>query len=139
MGCVMTPNNSRARLWAALACLVAAMFLSAAVNQQAGQAQQQKQEPEKEKPKPEEKEKKPGGLFGGVRAVTGMKGSEESQLTASAGAKGVGEGRAIGSAVVGNSDREKVARMASAMPSPAEMKAFLEEGRLSTERKGGQK
>jgi hypothetical protein len=118
-----------------LACLLAAAIGGGPTP--ASQTQQeQKQEKEKGKKKPEEKPAE-GGLFGGVKAVTSMKKSEETELTASAGAKGVGEGKAIGKATVTQADRDKVARMASAMPSPAELKTFLEQGKLSTERKGG--
>jgi hypothetical protein len=137
----MRGSSHRKQAWLVPACLVVAALagLAAFLPTQATPPQEQKQEQEKKKPeekKPEEKPKQ-GGLFGGVRAVTSMKKSEESELTASAGAKGVGEGKAIGKVPVSGADREKVARMASAMPSPAEMKTFLEEGRLSNERKGG--
>ena len=118
-----------------LTCLLAAAIAGGPTP--ASQTQQeQKQEKEKEKKKAEEKPAQ-GGLFGGVKAVTSMKKSEETELTASAGAKGVGEGKAIGKDTVTQADRDKVARMASAMASPAEMKTFLEEGKLATERKGG--
>jgi len=38
---------------------------------------------------------------------------------------------------VSSDDRAKVARMESARPSSQEMQVFLEEGKLSTRRKGG--
>ena len=142
----MRGSSYRKQAWLLPACLVVAALagLAAFLPTQATPPQEQKQEQEKKKPeekkpqekKPEEKPKQ-GGLFGGVRAVTSMKKSDESELTASAGAKGVGEGKAIGKVPVSGADRQKVARMASAMASPAEMKTFLEEGKLSSERKGG--
>lgn len=97
-------------------------------------AQEQKQEKEKEK---KDKEKKEGGLFGGFGRITRVEKSEEKQATATAGVKGVGEGQQIGNAAVGSADRERVARMEAAKPGREEMNAFLQEGKLSTSRKGG--
>ncbi len=124
----------------ALACLLALALVAAGAAGPASAAAQQPQQEQKDKDKDKEKqqEKKGGGLFGGFKRVTGMEKGEEKRATASAGTKGVGqEGRMVGAVSVSAADREKVERMASAMPSPQEMKAFLEEGKLSTQRKGG--
>lgn len=126
-------------LLAALACLVAALLLAAlpqAAQQPAAKSQDKQQQEKDKKAAPEEK-KQGGGLFGGVRSVTSFKKTEDKELSASAGAKGVGEGKDIGKATVTAADREKVEKMASAKPSKSELQAFLKEGKLATERKGG--
>ncbi len=117
----------------ALACMVAAALLASGWAPLPAPQQQQKQDKEKQKPE----EKKDSGLFTGFKKVTGSEKSEEKQATASAGAKGVGEGKSIGNVPASAADRTKVARMESARPSQEEMNAFLQEGKLSKERKGG--
>lgn len=110
--------------------------------QQRGQPQQQGQPQQGQKQGPQQgqkpEEKKDGGLFGGVKAVNSAKSSNESQLTASGGAKGVGpgDGKKIAAATPTAEDRQKVEKMAAAAPTSEEMKQFLEQGRLSA-RKGG--
>ncbi len=136
----MHKQRDRARLWLVLACLVGAALIAAAA-QQATQQQQQEQQKKDQKDQKDKKEAKPeekkGGLFGGMKAVTATRSSNETELTASAGAKGVGEGDKIGKVKVTAEDRQKVEHMAAAKPSATDLKAFLQEGKLATERKGG--
>jgi hypothetical protein len=127
---------------AVCAALAAVPRQSQQGQQQQGQQQQQQQgqqqgQQQDQKDKPAEK--KPGGIFGGLKSVTSAKSSSETQLTSSGGAKGVGpgDGKKIAAAKPTAEDRAQVDRIASAAPSPAEMKQFLEQGRLSTEKKGG--
>ena len=125
-------------LAALFAGAAAAGLLAAAAGAAAGpQAQKQQKETEKDKEKEKKEEPKSGGLFTGFRKVSGMQRGEEKRATASAGAKGVGEGKEIGNGAVTATDRSRVATMESSKPSKEEMAAFLQEGKLSTARKGG--
>ena len=119
-----------------LACVLGVALFSCHA---AGLAAQQAQQQERDKDKKDEKkdEKKDAALFTGFHKVTGMEKSQEKQATVSAGARGVGEGKDIGSVPVSGADRAKVARMEAAKPGSQEMEAFLKEGKLSTSRKGG--
>lgn len=122
----MLPNKTFravARVLAALLGLAVAAVALAAM-------QAQKQE------KKEEKKDTRAVLFTGFKKAEVQK-TEQRGTTVSAGARGVGEGKQIGGTAVSAPDRDKVARMASAKPSPQEMQAFIEEGKLSTQRKGG--
>ncbi len=150
----MQEHKDRAAVLALLACLMlSAICVALAGAQQTQQPQQQGQQGQqqdqkdkdkdknKNKDKDKDKQAQPGksGLFGGMRRVTGMRDSKETQLTSSGGAKGVGpgDGKKIAEAKPTAEDRQKVDRMASASPTADEMKQFLEQGKLATEKKGG--
>ena len=142
MRALLLPPEAKAVLagvvLAALFAGLAAAGLSAAnAATAARQAQKQQKEKDKEKEKEKTEESKSGGLFTGFRKVSGMQRGEEKRATASAGAKGVGEGKEIGNAAASATDRSRVATMESSKPNKEEMAAFLQEGRLSTARKGG--
>ena len=126
------------KTYLALACVLTALLCAGtaaalfAAAEAATQAKKQEKEPEKK-----EETKQGGGLFSGFKKTTGMEGREEKRATASAGAKGVGEGKEIGNATATSTDRSKVASMEAAKPGKEEMAAFLQEGKLAAARKGG--
>ncbi len=128
------------KAYLALACVLTALLCAgtAAALFAAAEAATQAKKQEKEKEPEKKEEKKQGGaLFSGFKKTTGMEGREEKRATASAGAKGVGEGKEIGNAAASSTDRSKVASMEAAKPSKEEMAAFLQEGKLASARKGG--
>jgi transcription initiation factor TFIID subunit TAF12 len=130
-------------LLTAMAVALAGVGLAHQGQQQQGRQQQQqgqKQGQQQQQQGQKADEKKGGGLFGGVKAVDSMRSSNESQLTASGGAKGVGpgDGKKIAAATPTAEDRQKVERMAAAAPTSEEMKQFLEQGHLSTKKGGTQ-
>lgn len=88
---------------------------------------------EQEKPEKEKKEKKKkGGFFSGLKAVTGS-GSEQQELTATAGSKTVGEGEGIGNVQPTSADRAAVTAMEGySLPGP-ELKKFQGDGRLKSQ------
>lgn len=88
-----------------------------------GQSQNQEQSQQQQKPK------KKGGFFGGLKAVTGSS-SEQTADTASAGTKGVGEGQQIADVAPTAADRQAVFVMETYSVSQADLKKFIEDGRL---------
>jgi len=87
----------------------------------AGQGQTQKEQPPKKK--------KGGGFFGGLKAITGES-AEQTEVTATAGSKSVGEGEKIGNVTPTAADRQQVKAMEDyAVPAP-DVKKFQEYGHL---------
>ena len=121
----------------ALACILGAGLFAYRAAGLTAVPQQQKQDKEKDKDKGKKDEKQDAALFTGFHRASGIEKSQEKQATVAAGARGVGEGKAVGNISVSSDDRAKVARMESARASSQEMQAFLEEGKLATRRKGG--
>ena len=79
----------------------------------------------------EKEKKKKGGFFSGLKEVSGG-GSEQKELTATAGSKGVGEGEDIGKIQPTSVDRAAVSAMESySVPEP-EVKKFQTDGRLKS-------
>ncbi len=92
-----------------------------------------------QKAPPAEKKDSRAVLFTGFKKAEVAK-TEQKGTTVTAGAKGLGgpqEAETIAKSTAPSSARDLVNRMASAKPSPQEMQAFLAEGKLATERKGG--
>ncbi len=141
----MQPRKDRA-LAVLLCLLLAGVWAAVAVAQQQQQqtdqqqSQQDKDKQDKDKQQQDQQQQKKGGLFGGMKRITNAKSSSESNYTATAGAKGVGpgDGKKIAQAQPTAEDRAKVDKMAGTAPSPDELKKFLDEGKLATEKKGGQ-
>jgi hypothetical protein len=136
-------NKKLAVLLCLLLCGIWAGLAVARQQQQQPDQQQQDKDKDKDKKQQDQKkdeQKKGGGLFGGMKRITSAKGSSESNYTATAGAKGVGpgDGKKIAEAQPTADDRAKVDKMAGTAPSPDELKKFLDEGKLATEKKGGQ-
>lgn len=128
------------RACVALACLLAVGLLPAAAAWPARQEQQKQDKQEKGKKEEEKKDEKKGGggLFGGFKRLSGSAKSEEKESTVTAGTKGVDkDGAKIAGATPTSTDRSKVASMEAAKPGKDALNAFLREGKLSTERKGG--
>ena len=118
-----------------LASILAAVAVSAAVA--APQPAPQKKEKKAGKGQEQKEEQKGGGLFSSFRKTSGMEAGEEQRATASAGAKGVGEGKEIGKSSVSSDARSRVAAMEAAKPNEEEMETFFKEGNLSPASKGG--
>ncbi len=90
---------------------------------QADQGQGQGQGQSQEKPK------KKGGIFGGMKAITGTS-SEQTSYTASAGAKGVGEGAKIGDVTPTPADRQAVTQMEGYTVAQGDLSKFIDGGKL---------
>ena len=73
--------------------------------------------------------KKKGGLFGGLKAVTGTS-SDQTEDTAAAGSKGVGEGARIADATPTAADRSKVAAMENYSIPKTDLEKFEKDGKL---------
>ena len=125
------PSNAGLVLASILAAMVVAAVATAPKVVPQGKGQKAAKGPE------QKEEKEGGGLFSSFRKTTGMKGGEEQRATASAGAKGMGEGKEIGKSPVSADARSRVAAMEAAKPSEEEMEAFVTEGNLSPASKGG--
>jgi hypothetical protein len=98
-------------------------FLSGRVN--AGQDTQQTQQQQGQQQKP----KKKGGFFSGLKEVTGSS-SAQTTDTASAGAKGVGEGEKIGNVTPSPADRQAVTAMENYSVPAGDLSKFIEDGHL---------
>lgn len=97
----------------------------------AGQEQAQGQQHQDQSQKQnEEKPKKKGGFFGGLKKVTGGESGQETSATASAGAKGVGEGQQIGEVTPTPADRQAVANMEGYSVPQGDLNKFVEDGHL---------
>lgn len=86
-------------------------------DQSAGQSQKQ------------EKPKKKGGIFGGLKAITGSS-NEQTADTASAGTKGVGEGEKIADVTPTAADRQAVTGMENYSVPQGDLKKFIVDGNL---------
>lgn len=75
-------------------------------------------------------QKAKGGFFGGLKSVTGQS-SEQSEETASAGTKGVGEGQKIANVTPTAADRQAVSAMEGYSVPPNDLKKFQQDGHLS--------
>lgn len=103
--------------------------LSAGQDPQQGQQQQGQQNQSQGQSQQQEKPKKKGGFFGGLKAITGSS-SEQTSATASAGAKGVGEGQQIGEVTPTPADRQAVANMEGYSVPQGDLSKFIEDGHL---------
>ncbi len=94
-------------------------------------AQDQTQQPEEQQQsgKDQKDKKKKGGFFSGLKAVTGQS-SEQQEVTATAGTKGVGQGEQIGNTSPSAADRRAVGAMESYSIPPPDLKKFQEDGGL---------
>ncbi len=116
----------------------AVLFFLAAVSSGARfQDQTQQQPPQGEQAQPaqdqtqqdQQPKKKKKGFFEGLKAVKGQ-GSQEQQLTATGGAKTVGEGAKIAEVTPTDADRQALAAMESYSIPEKEMKKFQQTGHL---------
>jgi hypothetical protein len=87
--------------------------------------QQEQNQKTSQQAKPEKK----GGFFDGMKPVTGSS-SAQTSYTASAGAKGVGEGKKIGEVAPTAADRQAVTEMERYFIPPQEVKKFDQDGNL---------
>lgn len=114
-------------LLAALLC--AWPFAAARAAQDAPQNPPQGQQEQNQNAKPQQKQEKKGGFFEGMKAITGSS-SAQTSYTASAGAKGVGEGKKIGNVTPTAADRQAVTNMERFFIPPQEVRKFDQEGHL---------
>ncbi|MHB8652329.1 MAG: hypothetical protein ACYDA9_00465 [Terriglobia bacterium] len=78
----------------------------------------------------QQQKKKKGGLFGGLKKVSGVESGQESAATTSAGSKSVGEGKKIGEMTPTAADRQQVTDMENySVPQP-DLKKFQDDGHL---------
>ena len=97
-------------------------------NQQDQQSQQSQQNQDQTQTDQQPKKKK-GGIFGGLKSVT-TQSSDQNKATASAGTKGVGEGKAIGEMTPTSADRQQVTDMENFSVPQGDLKKFQDDGRL---------
>ena len=106
--------------------------------QAASQDQQNQQDQQVKKDKPnqdqtqtdQQQKKKKGGLFGGLKKVSGGESGQESAATTSAGSKSVGEGKKIGEITPSASDRQQVTDMENYSVPQTDLKKFQDDGHL---------
>ena len=96
--------------------------------QQTDQSQQQTNQQQTDQQQPK---KKKGGFFGGLKSVSGS-GSEQTEDTAAAGTKGVGEGAKISNVTPTSADRSKVSAMESYSVPDKDLKQFQQDGKLAS-------
>lgn len=93
---------------------------------QEGQGQTQKDQQQKDQ---QQEKKKSGGFFRGLKAVTGES-SEQTEVTATAGSKSVGEGEKIGNVTPTTADRLQVKAIEDYTVPEKDVKKFQEDGHL---------
>lgn len=117
-------NGFRLITWGVVwTVLVAAGLPAPRAQEQAPQSEQQQDQQK------DQKKKKKGGFFSGLKAVTGQS-SEQQEVTATAGTKGVGEGEQMGKTVPTSADRQAVSAMEGYSIPERDLKKFQEDGRL---------
>lgn len=100
------------------------------------QNNQQDQQDQKNKPNQDQtqtdqqQKKKKGGLFGGLKKVSGGESGQESAATTSAGSKSVGEGKKIGEMTPTAADRQQVTDMENYSVPQNDFKKFQDDGHL---------
>ena len=117
----MRPKLVLSVLFVVFACLMVPPGIGSQEQTQQSQDQTQKEQ--------QQKEKKKGGFFGGLKAVTGGS-SEQTEATATAGSKSVGEGQRIGNAQPTAADRKKVSDMEKYSIPEQDLKKFQQDGQL---------
>ena len=94
-----------------------------------GLPQDQPQEGQGQAEKDQQQKKKSGGIFGGLKAITGES-SEQTEVTATAGSKSVGEGEKIGNVTPTAADRQQVKAIEDYSVPEKDVKKFQEDGHL---------
>ena len=82
-----------------------------------------------EKDQQQKKKRKSGGIFGGLKAITGES-AEQTEVTATAGSKSVGEGEKIGNVTPTTADRQQVKAIEDYSVPEKDVKKFQEDGHL---------
>jgi hypothetical protein len=98
-------------------------------NQQSQQTQQQGQQAQDQSQ--QQKPKKKSGFFSGLKEVTGSS-SEQTSATASAGAKGIGDGEKIGNVTPTAADRKAVTAMDNYSVPQGDLSKFIQDGHLNS-------
>lgn len=91
--------------------------------------QDQSQQNQDQSQTDQQQKKKKGGIFGGLKSVT-TQSSDQNKATASAGSKGVGEGKAIGNMTPTAADKQQVTDMENYSLPPNDLKKFQQAGHL---------
>lgn len=105
---------------------------AASQDQKSQQGQQdQKNNPNQDQTQTDQQQKKKkGGLFGGLKKVSGGESGQESAATTSAGSKSIGEGKKIGEITPTAADRQQVTDMENYSVPQSDLKKFQEDGHL---------
>lgn len=114
--------------WVTTQPLRAAQDAQQSPPQDQGQSQNQGQTQTQTQQKP----KKSGGFFKGLTKITGGQSGQETSATASAGAKGVGEGQQIGEVTPTPADRQAVTAMEGYSLSQGDLNKFIQDGNLKS-------
>jgi hypothetical protein len=111
--------------------LVSVFYLMGSAALKAEQDSQQSQQNQNQgQSQQEAKPKKGGGIFGGLKSITGSS-SEQTSATASAGAKGVGEeGKKMAALTPSAADVAAVTSMDQYSVPAADLKKFQQDGNL---------
>jgi hypothetical protein len=98
-------------------------------NQQDQQGQQNKTNQDQTQTDQQQKKKK-GGLFGGLKKVSGVESGQESAATTSAGSKSISDGKKIGEMTSTAADRQQVTDMENYSVPQNDLKKFQDDGHL---------
>jgi len=99
-------------------------------NNQQNQQDQKKNANQNQTQSDQQQKKKKGGLFGGLKKVSGVESGQESAATTSAGSKSVGEGKKIGEMTPTAADRQQVTDMENYSVPQSDLKKFQDDGHL---------
>jgi hypothetical protein len=112
-----------------LCVLILILVVTATTSFGLPQDQPQEGQGQAEKDQQQKKKKKSGGIFGGLKAITGES-SEQTEVTATAGSKSVGEGEKIGNVTPTAADRQQVKAIEDYSVPEKDVKKFREDGHL---------
>jgi hypothetical protein len=98
-------------------------------DQQDQQSQQNKTNQDQTQTDQQQKKKK-GGLFGGLKKVSGVESGQESAATTSAGSKSISDGKKIGEMTPTAADRQQVTDMENYSVPQNDLKKFQDDGHL---------
>lgn len=101
----------------------------AAQQDQQNQPSQQDQQNQDQSQTDQQPKKKKGGFFGGLKDVT-TQSSDQKKLTASAGTKGVADGKAIADMTPTAADKQQVTDMENYSVPPDDLKKFQDDGHI---------
>lgn len=108
-----------------------AVLVGAALHRVQAASQDQKNKPNQDQTQTDQQQKKKkGGLFGGLKKVSGGESGQESAATTSAGSKSVGEGKKIGEMTPTAADRQQVTDMENYSVPGNDLKKFQDDGHL---------
>jgi hypothetical protein len=104
--------------------------LQAASQDQNNQQNQQNKTNQDQTQTDQQQKKKKGGLFGGLKKVSGVESGQESAATTSAGSKSISDGKKIGEMTPTAGDRQQVTDMENYSVPQNDLKKFQDDGHL---------